>query len=263
MQPYTTGFAQVYDILMDHISYEEWADYITGILEKSGVKNGLVLELGCGTGNMTRRMADKGYDMIGLDTSEEMLSIAREFGMEKEDKILYLCQDMREFELYGTVAAVICVCDSMNYMLTEEDLLKVFRLVSNYLDPGGLFIFDLDTPYAYEEVLGDTTFAMNREEGSFIWENTFYPEDMVNEVNLTLFVPQKSEGGRLLYEKLEETHIRKAYPAETIRRLLEEAGLEWVAAYDELSERKPREDSERIYIIAKEKHHPNKLYLQE
>jgi SAM-dependent methyltransferase len=261
MQPYTTGFAQVYDILMDHISYEDWADYISGFLKKSGIKDGLVLELGCGTGNMTRRMAAKGYDMIGLDTSDEMLSIARELNTGKKDGILYLCQDMREFELYGTVAAVICVCDSMNYMLTEEDLLKVFRLVSNYLDPGGLFIFDMDTPYAYEEVMGDTTFAMNREEGSFIWENTFYPEDMVNEVNLTLFVPQEAERGGLLYEKLEETHVRKAYPVETIRRLLEEAGLEWVAAYDELSEQKPREDSERIYIIAKEKHHPNKLYL--
>lgn len=261
MQPYTTGFAQVYDILMDHISYGDWADYITEILEKHGIKDGLVLELGCGTGNMTRRMADKGYDMIGLDTSEEMLSIARELSTGREDGILYLCQDMREFELYGTVAAVICVCDSMNYMLTEEDLLKVFRLVSNYLDPGGLLIFDMDTPYAYEAVMGDTTFATSREEGCFIWENTFYPEETVNEVNLTLFVPEETEEGRVLYEKLEETHIRKAYPIETLRRLLEEAGMEWVAAYDELSEKKPGKDSERIYILAKEKHHTNKLYL--
>lgn len=262
MQPYTTDFAKVYDILMDHISYGDWADYITELLKKHEINSGLVLELGCGTGNMTRSMAGKGYDMIGLDTSEEMLAIARELSEGKEDGILYLCQDMREFELYGTVAAVICVCDSMNYLLEEEDLLKVFRLVNNYLDPGGLFIFDMDTPHAYEEVLGDTTFAMNREEGSFIWENSFYPEEMINEVNLTLFVPQKSREGRILYDKLEETHVRRAYSVDTIRRLLTEAGMEWVAAYHELSEDKPRKDSERIYILAKEQYQPNKLYRQ-
>lgn len=262
MQPYTTDFAKVYDILMDHISYEDWADYVTDLLRKHGIEKGLVLELGCGTGNMTRSMAAKGYDMIGIDSSEEMLSIAGELSEGKKDGILYLCQDMREFELYGTVAAVISVCDSMNYLLEEEDLLKVFRLVNNYLDPGGLFIFDLDTPYAYEEVLGDSTFAMNREEGSFIWENTFYPEENINEVNLTLFLPTLQEGKQVLYEKHEETHIRRAYSVEAIRRLLTEAGMEWVAAYHELSEEEPKKDSERVYILAKEKYHPGKLYKQ-
>lgn len=261
MQPYTTEFALVYDILMDHIPYADWADYINKLLIQSGIENGLVLELACGTGNMTRRLADKGYDMIGVDTSEEMLSIAREMSEGRNDGILYLCQDMREFELYGTVAAIFCVCDSMNYMLTKEDLLKVFYLASNYLDPGGLLIFDMDTSYAYEEVLGDNTVAVNREEGSFIWENTFYPEEMVNEVNLTIFIPEAQQGGQVRYRKQEETHIRKAYSIDTVKRLIEEAGLDWVAAYDELSEEEPQPDSERVYIIAKEKHHPDKLYL--
>lgn len=258
MQPYTTGFAEVYDILMDHISYEDWADYISDILKKEGIHSGLILELGCGTGKMTRQMVAKGYDMIGIDTSEEMLSIAKEYSEEKQDGILYLCQDMRDFELYGTVSAVICVCDSMNYMLTEEDLIRVFRLVNNYLDPGGLFIFDMDTPYAYEEVMGDTTFAMNREEGSFIWENTFYPDEMINEVDLTLFVAR----GNGLYERLEENHIRKTFSLDTLRRLIEESGLEWVAAYDELSEKEPNHKSERVYIVAREKYHEGKLYLK-
>lgn len=259
MQPYTTGFAEVYDILMDHISYEDWADYVSSILRREGIHSGIVLELGCGTGKMTRQMAMKGYEMIGIDTSEEMLSIARDYSDRTQDGILYLCQDMREFELYGTVSAVICVCDSMNYMLTEEDLKKVFRLVNNYLDPGGIFIFDMDTPYAYQEVMGDTTFAMNREEGSFIWENTFYPEEMINEVELTLFVSRDNG----LYEKMEETHVRKTYSLDTLRELIEEAGLEWVAAYDELSEEKPKRDSERVYIVAREKFHGGKLYLKQ
>lgn len=255
MQPYT-GFATVYDLLMDHIPYDRWADYVERIFKEHRVEKGLVLELGCGTGNMTRRMADKGFDMIGLDSSEEMLSIARELSSEQDDGILYLCQDMRDFELYGTVAAVICVCDSINYMITEEDIRKVFGRVGNYLDPGGLFFFDMDTGYLYEEILGDNTTVMNREEGSVIWENTFYPEEMINEVNLTLFI-RKEEN---LYQKKEETHVRKAYPVDTIRRLLFEAGMEMIAAYDELTQEDPNKESERIYILARERHHENKLY---
>jgi predicted TPR repeat methyltransferase len=256
MQPYS-GFASVYDLFMDNVPYEDWADYVQRLLKKNQIEKGLLLELGCGTGSMTRRLADRGYDMIGIDYSEEMLAIARENSTD-DYNILYLCQDMREFELYGTVAAVVSVCDSMNYILSEEELLKVFRLVNNYLDPGGLFIFDLDTRYAYEEVLGDNTIAENREEGSFIWENTYYEEEMMNEVSLTLFIPEAEE----IYRKYEETHYRRAYSMDTITRLIEEAGMEMVAIYDMLTEKKPKKDSERVYIIAREKRQENKLYIQ-
>ncbi len=255
MQQYT-GFAAVYDLFMDNIPYEEWTDYIKHLLHKHGIENGLLLELGCGTGNITRRLAACGYDMIGIDSSEEMLAIAREKGSE-QDGILYLCQDMREFELYGTVAAVVSVCDTMNYILKEEELLQVFKLVNNYLDPGGLFIFDLDTQYAYEEVLGDNTIAENREEGSFIWENTYYEDEMLNELTLTLFIPEKAS----VYRKYEELHYRRAYPLDTIKQLLEEAGMEFVAVYDALTEKKPKKTSERVYFIAREKRQANKVYI--
>lgn len=253
-----TGYASLYDISMEHIPYDKWANYIDGILVQHGIDKGLVLELGCGTGNMTRKMADKGYDMIGIDFSEDMLSIARQGSEDREDGILYLCQDMREFELYGTVAAIICVCDSINYILTEEDLSKVFRLASNYLDPGGLFIFDMDTEYLYREVLGDNTTYMNHELGDLIWENSFYPDDMINEVNLTLFI---KESGSNLYSKHEETHIRKAYTIDTIKRLLDKTNLDFVAAYHELTSEEARDKSERIYIVAKERYQTDKLYV--
>lgn len=259
--PYTTEFAKVYDILMDHIPYGEWTEYICGLLEKAGIRRGLLLELGCGTGAMTRRLADRGYDMIGIDNSREMLSRAMVLGSGRQDDILYLCQDMRSFELFGTVAAAFCVCDTMNYLLEEEELLKVFKLVNRYLDPGGLFIFDMDTSFAYEEIMGDNTIAMNREEGSFIWENTFYPEECINEVRLTLFMPRLDSDGEKVYIKHEETHVRRAYSIDTIRRLIDEAGMEWVGAYGELTEEEPGPISERIYIIAKEKYQPDKLYL--
>lgn len=259
MQPYS-GFASVYDLFMDNVPYDEWADYVQYLLGKFNITQGLVLELGCGTGSLTRRLADKGFDMIGVDNSEEMLSIAREYSMEREDSILYLCQDMREFELYGTVAAVISVCDSMNYILTEDELRKVFRLVNNYLDPQGLFIFDLDTQYAYEEVLGDNTIAENREEGSFIWENSYYEDEQINEVNLTIFLPTQDNS---LYLKQEETHYRRAYNLDTVKQLIEEAGMEFVAVYDALTEKKPKEHSERVYFIAREKKQLNKLYIND
>ncbi len=259
MQPYTS-FAAVYDTFMDNVPYDEWTDYIQKLLKQYRMEKGLLLELGCGTGSMTRRLAAKGFDMIGIDNSEDMLQIAREKDTEREKDILYLCQDMREFELYGTVAAVVSVCDSMNYILTEEDMLRVFCLVNKYLDPQGLFIFDLDTQYAYQEVLGDNTIAENREEGSFIWENTYYEDEMLNEINLTLFIPEKQEEG--LFRKYEETHYRKAYSIETIKRLIEEAGMEWVAVYEALTKRKPREDCERVYIIAREKRQSDKFYTE-
>ena len=207
MQAYT-GFAQVYDIFMDNVPYDNWTEYLTGLLQEYGVKDGLVLELGCGTGKVTRRLALKGYDMIGIDLSDEMLEIAREKEYSEDswteaaepegdlngrNPILYLQQDMREFELFGTVSAVVSICDSMNYITSEEDLIKVFQLVNNYLDPGGLFIFDMNTEYKYKNLLGDATIAENREECSFIWENYYDEENRMNEYNMTIFVKAEEE----------------------------------------------------------------------
>lgn len=260
MEPYT-NFAAVYDMFMDNVPYDQWTDYLVHLLKKHCIHEGLLLELGCGTGSMTRRLSNKGYDMIGIDSSEEMLAIARDKSGDEKNSILYLCQDMREFELYGTVAAVVSVCDSMNYILSEEDLLKIFKLVNNYLDPRGLFIFDLDTEYAYKKIIGDKTIAESREEGSFIWENTYYEEEMINQIDLTLFIPTEENNSNNIFIRQEETHYRRAYSIDTIKRLIEEAGMEWVTAYHTLSEDEPRKDSERIYVIAREKHQEDKYYI--
>lgn len=247
MEAYT-GFAEVYDTFMDNIPYEEWTEYIKGLLTEYGVDNGLVLDLGCGTGSITELMAKEGYDMIGIDNSEEMLSIA----MEKREKsgynILYLCQDMREFELYGTVRAIISICDSVNYIMEEDELLEVFKLVNNYLDPGGIFIFDLNTLYKYSNIMGDTVIAENRGNCSFIWENYYYEAERINEYDLSIFIKEKDN----LYRKYEETHLQRAYELTEIQKLLERAGLEFVSAYDAFTKQPPKCDSERIYIAARE-----------
>ena len=246
------SFARVYDLFMDNIPYEEWCGYLTGLLEDQGIRDGLVLELGCGTGNMTRLLANRGYDMIGVDNSVDMLEIAMEKKEEEGQDILYLLQDMREFELYGTVRAVVSVCDSMNYITEEEDLLEVFRLVNNYLDPGGIFIFDLNTEYKYEEILGEATIAEDREDASFIWDNYYDPEEQINEYDLALFIPVEKDG-ETLYRKYEETHYQKAYSLEKVKELLAKAGMEFVDAYDAFTRNPVKEDSERIYILAREK----------
>lgn len=244
MEAYT-GFADVYDMFMDNVPYEEWCDYICTILDDHGIDGGLVLELGCGTGAMTRLLSDRGYDMIGVDLSEDMLAVARE---KSSSDILYLEQDMREFELYGTVRAVISVCDSMNYILENDDLEQVFRLVNNYLDPGGIFIFDMNTLYKYENVIGDTVICENREHASFVWDNYFDKDTRINEYDLTLFIEEEKG----LFRRYEEFHYQKAYEPEQVAELLRKAGMKLLAVYGEGTRQAPQSDCERIYFIAQE-----------
>lgn len=247
MEAYT-GFAAVYDTFMDNIPYEEWCAYLAGLLKEYGVADGLVLDLGCGTGSLTELLADRGYDMIGVDYSEEMLELALEKKVESGNDILYLCQDMREFELYGTVSAVVSICDCMNYITEPEDLVTVFQLVNNYLDPKGIFIFDLNTEYKYRDVMGDTTIAEDREDSSFIWDNQYEPEEKINIYDLSIFV--RESGDR--YRKYHETHYQRAYSLDEVKTALEEAGMEFVTAYDAFTKEPPKADSERIYVVARE-----------
>lgn len=265
MQEYT-GLALVYDTFMDNVPYEKWFQFIKAYLNKNGIKEGILLDLGCGTGEMTERFAKSGYDMIGVDLSIEMLNMAMKKSREENLDILYLFQDMREFELYGTVAAVISVCDCMNYLLQEEDLLQTFRLVNNYLDPGGLFIFDFNTLHKYRDVIGDTVIAENRENCSFIWENSFDENTNLNQYDVTIFTKKQIEtyekpgffgkGKQIIldefYEKCSETHVQRGYTLETMRRLVEESGMIFVEAIDADTQKKVTENSERIYIVAKE-----------
>lgn len=246
-----SSFAAVYDMFMDNIPYDEWCKYLTTLLQEYGVSEGLVLELGCGTGTLTRLLAARGYDMIGVDVSAEMLEIAAERSVEigTEPGILYLLQDMRDLELYGTVRAVVSICDSVNYLMEYEDLVEVFKRVNNYLDPGGIFVFDLNTTYKYEQLLGEQTIAENREEGSFIWENYYNAEEQVNEYDLTLFIREEDQR----YRKYEETHYQRAYSLETVKQAIETAGMEFVTAYEAFGKKPPAQNSERIYIIVRER----------
>ena len=246
MEAYSS-FAQVYDLFMDNVPYEEWSRYLISLLKEYQVTDGTVVELGCGTGKMTRLLADAGYDMVGVDNSAEMLEIAGERQEEEErNDILYLLQDMRELELFGNIRAIVSVCDSMNYIMEPEDLKKVFGLVKEYLAEDGVFIFDLNTVHKYRDLMGECTISENREESSFIWENYFYEDQDINEYMLTIF---RKQADSELYERTEEAHYQRAYDMDTLKRLIEKNGLALVSFLDEDMKQMPNETSERIYVI--------------
>ena len=241
-----TGFAEVYDEFMEDVPYEKWRDLVVAELKKEGIADGLVLDLGCGTGTFTRMLAEAGYDMIGVDGSQEMLMEARE--KKADSGILYLCQDMREFELYGTVRAIVSTCDTMNYLLTPEDFIRTLRLANNYLDPGGVFIFDLNTLYKFREVMGNTTIAESGEDASFIWDNYFDEETGRNEYDLTLFIRQ--ENG--LFARVSEVHEEQGYAPEQILEFLARSGMEYVRAFDAETGGEPHETSEKVFYVVRE-----------
>ena len=232
------SFARVYDHFMADTPYDRWCDRAEGIWRECGQSPGLVLDLACGTGNITTRMKTQGYDMIGVDSSADMLAKAR--AKPESDGILYLCQDMRSFELYGTVDAVLCLCDGINYLLKESELLSVFRLVNNYLNPGGLFLFDMKTE-GYYQSLGQRVFADVLPGAAYIWENEYNPTTKINRYVFTLFT-ETSSG---LYRRSEEVHRQRAYEPEAVERAITNAGLRFLRRIEGA-------EPERVYYLAQE-----------
>ena len=240
-----TSFASVYDLFMDNVPYEEWCAFLCKMLAQHGITDGPVLDLGCGTGKMTRLMSEQGYDMTGIDNAAEMLQIA---AMEPgEVPILYLLQDMQDLELDGCVRAVYSVCDCVNYVLDEEELQQAFSRVHEYLEEDGVFIFDVNTSYKYTKLLAENTFAESRDEGSFIWDNYYDEEERINEYDLTLFIPEGDE----LYRRYTETHYQRNYETATLLKLLKNAGFADICVYDDYTDAPLCETSERAVFVAK------------
>ena len=214
----------------------------------------LVVDLGCGTGKLTEILADRGYDVMGIDLSEEMLGIALERRDSLSHRTLYLCQDMREFELYGTAGTFVSVGDSVNYLLTDEDMIKLFERVNTFLFPGGIFVFDFKTLHLYKDVIGDSTIAEDREDCSFIWENWFDDETRINEYDLSLFIKETGAGeDENVFRKYQEIHRQRGYTLEDMKHFAEKAGLAWIAEMDSDTMGPASEESERILCVVREK----------
>ncbi len=242
------GFAEVYDEIMDNIPYESWAEAIEKVLRQYGIASGHICELGCGTGSVTELLAKRGYQMVGVDMSMEMLQQAMEKRMQSGLDINYVLQDMRQLELHRPVDAIISVCDSMNYLVTEEDLLQAFQKVRQYLTREGLFLFDMKTRYCFEHVMGNRTWTDETENCFYIWENYFEPDENINEYDLTIF---RQEPDSDLYERREEYHFQRAYELEVVKENLEKAGLKCVQVFGREIGEIPGKQDERVYYLAK------------
>lgn len=242
-------FANVYDLFMEDTPYEDWYQFIENCLKEQKVNVTSVCELGCGTGKMTMLFAKSGKEAIGIDYSPEMLMVAQDHAYDEGVSILYSMQNMAEFELEGEVNLICSCCDSINYLLEEEDVLSTFKQVNKYLTKDGLFIFDMNTAYKYKEVLGDQIFADQTDDAAYIWENFYDEEEEINEYEVSFFI--KGEDGK--YERTIESHYQRAYSIEAIKDMLEEAGLELIAAYDNYTSQSVSNQTERITYVVRRK----------
>lgn len=238
------GFAQVYDEFMDNVDYHQWCGYAVKLLKKYGVSDGQLVEIGCGTGTGTMLFAKEGYQMIGIDISQEMLEIAE--SKKEEENILYVLQDATELELPYTVPAMVSIGDSMNYITDYGDFTMVLKRVNEFLEQDGIFVFDLKTRKYFSEI-GETTIAEDREECSFIWENYFDEETNINEYYLSVFV--RGDDGR--YDKYEEEHFQRGYTLQEVRQAVEMSGLKIENIFEAFSDNEGNEENDRVYVVAR------------
>ena len=248
---------EFYDILNSSVDYSAWASSIDLCLKKHGVKNGsLLLDLACGTGSISIPLAALGYDVIGIDASPEMLMKAREKSAEAGADILWLCQDMRTFELYGTVGAIICCLDSLNYLLKTKDIEACFRLVCNYLDPGGIFVFDVNTPYKFKEIFAKSDFIIE-EDGVYCgWQNAYDEKSRICEFSLSIFAKHGNE-----YKRCNEHQRERCYSMKTLTSALASAGLELLSVSSSLEGESLTPETERWFFICKKPEQPSDLIL--
>ncbi len=245
--------APYYDKLNADIDYSAWASFIESVLSRNGIASGdLVLDLACGTGNITLELARRGYDMIGVDYSAEMLWAAREKLMLPEnadmsDKLLLIQQDMRSFELYGTVKAVVCCLDSINYLLSDEDLDQCFSLVRNYIEPDGIFIFDVNTRYKFENVYGDNAYILEADGVYCGWQNSYDPDSRLCDFDLDIFA-EDEDGG---YTRFSETQTERCHSDETLRHYLEKNDFEVIYVASDLDMTPVSPSDERHHYICR------------
>ena len=240
--------APFYDAINADIDYKSWADFIEKVSSRFGkARPELVLDLCCGTGRMTLELASRGYDMTGIDYSPEMLDIARGEGEGSGFDILWLCQDMREFELYGTVDLAVCCLDSVNHLTKPADLKKCLSLVHNYLIPDGLFIFDINGKEKFEKIYGDNSYVMEEDGAVCVWQNAYDEKSKLCDFYITLF-KERADGA---YERYDELQTERMYLISDIKRYLNGVGLEFIGAYSDFDFTEATDADERIYVVAR------------
>jgi len=245
MEAYSV-FAQVYDYLMQEVDYDIWVDFLENIFTQEEIKPKNILDLACGTGNVTNRLARRNYKITGIDISPEMLSIAQSKALEQGLKVKYLNQDMINFEIKQKFDCIISMCDGINYILEDEDLEKVFKRVYFTLEDNGLFIFDISSFYKISLILGNNVYAENYDDAAYIWQNYFDENTNICQLDLILFIRKSN-----MFERFQETHYQRAYTIEEISNLLRKTNFKILSINDNFSFNKANETSERINFICK------------
>ncbi|WP_304508299.1 class I SAM-dependent DNA methyltransferase [Anaerotignum sp.] len=240
-------FASVYDKFMDEIDYNEWVQYIQDLWKRLDKIPESVIDLGCGTGNVTIPLTKAGFSVFGVDISEEMLAEAQRKAFSEGLSIPFFCQDMVEMSLPYQVDCILSLCDSLNYLTEEGELSAAFSAVKRHLNPNGLFLFDMNTEYKFKEALGEKTYAAMTEDAAYFWENSFDEEERINEYYVSFFIRQKNKE---TYERVEEYHYERAYSLEEVKKCLKENDFELLNVYDGYSFERTKEDSQRYFFVA-------------
>lgn len=241
-------FSHYYDLLTDNVEYKKRADYFCRLLSMCGINEGILLDLGCGTGNMSFEMAEKGFDVIGVDSSIGMLNVAQQKMFESGRHILLLNQKMQEIDLYGTIDCAVCVLDGINHLDGTSDVKKTFEKVSLFMNKGGAFAFDVNTIHKHKNILGDNAFVFEPDGVFCAWQNNYNPEDNSVEISLDFF---EEEDG--VYYRASENFTEKAYDLNDIKLWLEESGFEVVGIFDDMTTEDVKSDSERAVFLARKK----------
>lgn len=241
-------FAYFYDGLTQNVDYEKRCSYISNLLAENGVGEGILLDLACGTGTVSIIMSHLGYDVIGVDASEDMLSVAQEKKMETGEDVIFLCQNMQQLDLFGTINAAVSTLDSINHVTNEAEVKEIFRRVSLFMEDKGLFIFDVNTPYKHKEILGDNTFVYDTDEAYCVWQNTT-DESLLTKVSLDIF--EKDEDDEETYYRYSEEFCERAYDLDKIKSWLQEYKFEVIGIYEEMTKDEVKPNTQRAVFVAK------------
>ncbi|WP_369902558.1 class I SAM-dependent methyltransferase [Bacillus manliponensis] len=241
-------FALLYDELMNDVPYDKWVEFTKQSLTQAGMNEAKILDVACGTGNVTLPLVQEGYDVVGVDLSEEMLTVAQQKLGEKGHMIPFYQQDMRELDVPGEFDCVAIFCDSLNYLLQEDDIKETFRRVYHHLHTDGLFLFDIHSLYKIHHVFQNETYTINGDEIALIWN--CFPGEEPNSVehDLTFFV-KDDEGD--MYHRFDELHVQRGYSVENITKWLEESGFTILRVTGDFERAEVTEQTERIFFMAK------------
>ena len=238
-----TSLSGIYDPLSDKSYYDSYLKFILKAIEvNTKIPVSDILDLGCGTGSLSVLLEKEGYGMVCVDNSVEMLNVARE----RSESLLLINQSIADFELFGTVQAAISTLDTLNYLLSKRDVERCIKLTRNYLEKGGVFVFDVNTKHRYEHCYGERCFVYETDEGdTLVWENEYTPP--IHSLILTMF--KKREDGA--FEKQTEVQTQRLYPIEEIQDILEKNGFSVLGIYGSTDLSELTETSEKAYFVAR------------